>query len=44
MSGTGIAFMLLICSVVWGGFLSLAVFMAVSERRKADRERGSDAG
>jgi putative copper export protein len=35
MSGTGILFMVLICSVIWGGFLLLLVWMMKSEKGKA---------
>lgn len=36
MSGMGILFMVLICTVIWGGFLLLLVWMIKSERTKTD--------
>lgn len=35
MSGIGILFMVMICSVVWGGFLLLLSWMVTIERNKA---------
>ena len=45
MSGTGIIFMVIICSVIWGGFLFLLGWMMRSEKRKeAARSGGSRGG
>ena len=33
MSATAIIVMITICSIVWGGFLTMLTWMALSERR-----------
>ena len=40
MSGEAIVFMVLICSVIWGGFLLLLGLMIRSERGKATPRSG----
>ena len=43
MSNVGIVFMVLICSIVWGGFLSLLGWMILSERRKSRTRESAGA-